>query len=322
MNKKLIVSNIFLILIMICTSVYAAINANLNLTSNKTSLKAGDEFTVTLSLKDLTGITSGVDSIQGYINIDENILEKISFDSIVKDSNDKIIIGSQEVKAYDVNTLDSIEEYGLFFNDTVSGNDYKIVLDLKNKVKTEDLVSIKFKVKSNVKAGDYSDVIKYEMFNLTEGVIGQSADLSESLGIKVITSTNTNTNKNTNIKNNVVNKNTAINNSVSNTNTKNNVVNKNTATNNNVSNTNTKNNVVNKNTAGNTNKNTNVKNTATNKSNTKNNTVVVKNTKDNSIINKIIPAAGEGNTIVLKLLTVVAIVGFVIYAKFKKYKEI
>ena len=31
---------------------------------------------ITLSLKDLEGVADGVDSIQGYINIDENVLEK------------------------------------------------------------------------------------------------------------------------------------------------------------------------------------------------------------------------------------------------------
>jgi hypothetical protein len=56
MNKKLIISNVFLILLMICTSVYAAINANLNLKAQTSNLKAGDEFTVTLSLKDLDGL--------------------------------------------------------------------------------------------------------------------------------------------------------------------------------------------------------------------------------------------------------------------------
>ena len=110
MKKKLIIYNIFTAMIILCTSVYAAINANLNLKAQTSSLKAGDEFTVTLSLKDLTGITSGVDSIQGYINIDENVLEKISFNNIVKDSNDKVKIGSETVSVYDVNTLDTIED--------------------------------------------------------------------------------------------------------------------------------------------------------------------------------------------------------------------
>ena len=289
MNKKLIISNIFLILLMLCTSVYAAINANLNLKTQTTTVEVGEEFTVTLSLKDLEGVTDGVDSIQGYINIDENVLEKISFDSIVKESN-KVKIGNETVSVYDVNTLDTIEDYGLFFNDKVEGNDYKIVIDLKNKVKTEDLVSIKFKVKQDIKAGNYSDIIKYEMFTITEGIIGQSVNLSKSLGINIINSTidntNTNVNKNTNTNKNT-NKNTNIN------------TNKNTN--------------INKNTNTNTNKNVNI-----NK-----NKVQISNKIDNTVTNKIIPAAGESTGItLLKVIVVVTIVGFAIYVKNKKYKEI
>lgn len=310
MNKKLIISNIFLILLMLCTSVYAAINANLNLKGETSNLKAGDEFTVTLSLKDLTGITSGVDSIQGYINIDENVLEKITFDNIVKDSSDKIKIGSETVVAYDVNTLDTIEEYGLFFNDKVSGNDYKIVIDLKNKITTQDLVSIKFKLKSDVKVGDYSDVIKYEMFTVTEGVKGQSDNLSKSLGIKVVEKTFVN-----NVVNVITNKvNTVVNNVSNKVNTTTNKIN--TVINVTVNDNKVKNetNTNKYNTIANTNKINNVNNSV--KLN-----VSISNKTDNTVSNKIIPAAGVTST-VLKVIIVMIIIGFAIYVKYKKYKQI
>ena len=269
---------------MLCTSVYAAINANLNLKTKTTSLKAGDEFTVTLSLKDLEGIKSGVDSIQGYINIDENVLEKINFDSIVKEDG-KVIIGTEKVSAYDVNTLDTIEDTGLFFNDQIEENDYKIVIDLNKKITTEDLVSIKFKVKSNVNAGDYSNVIKYEMFTLTEGVTGQSANLSKSLGIKVVVPTeNKVENKEENkVENKAENK----------------VENK------------AENKVENK-----ANQNKNVNNKSANQ-----NKYTKPSNKDNTLTNKIIPAAGT-SSIMLKVLVVIAIVVFAVYTKYKKYKEI
>ena len=300
MKKKVIMYNIFTAIVILCTSVYAAINANLNLNLESNKIQPGAEFEVTLSLKDLEQIT-GVDSVEGYINIDENVIENIDFSDIVKDENNQIKIGNQIVTVYDMNQTDSMPEYGVFFNgQPISENDCKIIIDLKEKVTTQDLLKIKFKVKNDVEEKTYDDVIKYEMFTITEGITSHGSNLSGSISIEVSDAV-------VNVNNTV---NNTINNTVNNT-TKNTV---NTITNNTT-----------KNTVNNTtNNNKNIVNKANNTANKVVNTsknVVGNNAKDNTLANKILPATGA-TSIIVKVIAVGLLLGFVVYSKYKKYKNI
>ena len=120
MNKKLIIYNIFTAMIILCTSVYAAVNANLKLSLSTNNLKAGDEFEVILSLKDLEEI-DGIDSIEGYINVNENVVEPISFDSIVKDKAGNVL-GNDVVLTTGMKLVVDDDEYTIVVKGDVNGD--------------------------------------------------------------------------------------------------------------------------------------------------------------------------------------------------------
>ena len=81
-KNKLILVQVFIILILLCTSVYAA-STTIGLSASSTSLNKGDTVTVTLSLQDVDS-SKKVESIEGYINYNTNVIEAISVDSIQK----------------------------------------------------------------------------------------------------------------------------------------------------------------------------------------------------------------------------------------------
>ena len=97
MNKKKVVLYIFLTLALVCTSVYATISGNISLSTTEDSVKAGEEMAVTLKITDIT-LAQGIDSVEGYINIDENVLEDLTVDSIVTE-NGKVQICENLLKS-------------------------------------------------------------------------------------------------------------------------------------------------------------------------------------------------------------------------------
>ena len=70
MKKKFLILYIILISIMLCNSVYATLSASLILTSDKSTVKAGEEVIVSINL---TNISDSIASVTGYIDIDENV---------------------------------------------------------------------------------------------------------------------------------------------------------------------------------------------------------------------------------------------------------
>ena len=51
-----------------------------NLTANKTSIKAGEEITVTIGVSDINMGENGINTLEGKINYDTNIFEAITTD--------------------------------------------------------------------------------------------------------------------------------------------------------------------------------------------------------------------------------------------------
>ena len=190
MKKRQVVISVVIMLMLLCTSVYATISGNISLTSSaKDSISAGDEFTVTLSLNNIEG-NSGVTSISGYINVNDNIFEKLTVDSIVTNSEGKVEINSNNVlDVYDSNDEEaSNADTGITFNSNpVSGNgDYRLVIDLENALTSDtDLVTITFKVKDNVAEGNYEDAISYTLFKIYSGTTDKADVISQSLDVNI-----------------------------------------------------------------------------------------------------------------------------------------
>lgn len=190
MKKRQVVISVVIMLMLLCTSVYATISGNISLTSSaKDSISAGDEFTVTLSLNNIKG-NSGVTSISGYINVNENIFEKLTVDSIVTNSEGKVEINSNNVlDVYDSDDEEaSSADTGITFNSNpVSGNgDYRLVIDLENALTSDtDLVTITFKVKDNIAEGNYEDAISYTLFKIYSGTTDKADVISQSLDVNI-----------------------------------------------------------------------------------------------------------------------------------------
>lgn len=304
MKRNLIIYNIFIVLIILCTSVYAATTAKLNLTMtpDNTKLKSGEKLSVKLSLKDFDNDVS-VDTISGYIDINENIIEDLTISNIVRTNatNGTVKIGNEELEVYDVSKIgEGLPEKGIFLmkDPADAEHDYKITIELSsnNKIKTEDIIGIEFKTKDNLSEKTYEDVIKFVGFEATSGWTETVTIENKSTSIEIVAEKNTNTNTSNTTNTNTTNTNT-----------------------NNTNKANTNNNI---NTNKNTNKNTN-SNKATN-TNTKNTSTVNKigtNTKDNTTSNKILPATGT-TSIIVKIIAVGLLLGFIVYAKYKKYKNI
>lgn len=307
MKKRQVVFYVVLLLMLFCTSVYATISGNINITPSKSgSLTAGEEFTVTLSLDNIEA-TSGITAVEGYININENVLEDLTVNSIVTNSDGKVEINSKNI----LNVYDASEEgaenvnTGITFNtEPVSGNgDYRLVIDLADPLTSNtNLVTITFKVKPGVTSGTYNDAISYSLFKIYSGTQEKADVVSKSLNIVVGTpsSGNDNTGNNSN------NANTPVNN---NSNNANNPANNNSNNANNAG----RNEANNANNAAVNNANRN--NISNNGSYNNNNN----NRVDNTVAGGSLP--NTGYKLVILPIIALAIAGFIFYKKYDKYSK-
>lgn len=290
-KNKLILLQLMIAATLICTSVYAAVNTTISLSASGTTVHRGDEITVTLALEDVDS-SKKVESIEGYINYNKDILETVTVDSIEKNENGTVKIGDEELPVEDLTNkteVSSTDSYVAFNGSPSSGNDIKIVIDFKNGISSDvELLKIKFKVKSDAELGTVANAISYEMFQITAGN-ETLPDITKNINLtveKVATEEPDNTPENKPVNNTNTNKNT--NNTVKNTN-------KNTNT--------TKNNAT-KNTNTNTAKQTNSANS----------------NKDNTVAGASIPAAGS--KVVILPVIVLIVLAYISYNKYMKYKNI
>ena len=294
MKKLIMLFQLLMVIILVGTSVYATVNATLDLEVSTNTLKRGDEFTVTLSLKNVDS-ENKVKSISGYVNYDSKVIEEITAKSIVTEEDNTVVIGNEKLTVEDltdrdVNDMPDTSAYIGFNGNPTSDNDTKIVIDFNNGLsEATDLITMKFKVKENATMGEIENAIEYKWFVITAGSEA-SEEISKNVSLTIVIQNDANNKDNTNIN---VHTNTANN---TNTNT-----NKNTNTN---ANTNTNKNVVINNT--NTNKNTNVI------SNT--------NTGDNTVSGTKIPAAGL-RTVIMPII-VFMVLAYVSYRKYLDYKDV
>lgn len=281
-KNKLILVQVFIILILLCTSVYAA-STTIGLSASSTSLNKGDTVTVTLSLQDVDS-SKKVESIEGYINYNTNVIEAISVDSIQKNEDNTVTIGNETLKVEDltnanINEIPTSSSYVAFNGNPSGDNNSRIVIDFQDGITTdEDLLKIDFKVKENATEGKIKDAISYSMFVITTGS-EQSEEITKSVTLTIKSASAGDNNDNNDNNNNNQNKNENTN--------------KNT----------------NRNSNSNTNSNTN-RNSNTNSAG---------NQEDNTV-SGILPATGAKVIIVPAIVLI--ILAIVSYNRYVKYKDI
>ena len=306
-KTKLILLQLFIAFVLISTSVYATVTTTIALSVSEVTAFRGDTIEVVLSLENVEA-NKEIQSVAGYINYDENVIEAITVDSIKKSNTNKVTIGNEELNVEDltnadINDIPTTSAYVAFNGNPTSENDSRIVIDFKDGITTdEDLLTIKFKVKETATIGEVEKAISYSMFVVTAGS-EESEEITKDikLTVKPVNAGNedgnntNNENKNENVNTNTNNENKNVNNTNTNTN---NDAGKNT--NKNASNTNT-----NKNTNTNTNK-------AANNS--------VNNSADNTVSSVKIPAAGA--KVILIPAIILIVLAYVSYNRYMKYKNI
>lgn len=168
MKNKLIVLQVFIVMILICTSVYAAVQATVGVKVSSSTLSRGDTFQATITLSD---VQSGekITGVEGYLIYDKTILEKVTINNILKDSDNKVKIGNDTLPVEDMqeNPTDTGAFVGFNGEPTSGKGDAKILIDFNNAItKDTDLITFEFKVKSDAKIGDIKDVIKFSEFTI------------------------------------------------------------------------------------------------------------------------------------------------------------
>ena len=287
MKKKLfLMFYILIVLILLCTNVFAILTTDLEITTDKTTVKAGEDVIVSISLKN---ISNPIASVQGYLDIDETYLNSISKDMIVVNNDGKIEVSSSSGVS---NTLSfayaptSLVDSDVIFNTSESatnGHDIFFTEDFKTNISKDSVIlKLKLTVKSGISNGELKKVFSISNLVAETTVMGSDTSTSEkSQEMAADISITVNNNEPNNPDNN-----------------------------NNNNNTNTDNNN-NTNTDSNTNKNTNI-NTNTNK-NTNTNT-------DNTVSGTRIPATGA-KTIIIPAI-IICLIGFISYKKYMSYKDV
>ncbi len=296
-KNKLILLQLVIAFTLICTSVYAAVSTTIGLSIDKSTIERGETVSVKLSLKDVDE-NQKVTSVEGYINYNKNVIEPITVDNIEKDEENNVKIGNETLVVEDLtnanaNDISSSSAYIGFNGDPESDNDSKIVIDFNNGITEDtDLLTIKFKVKSDATIGEIKDAISYSMFVITADS-EQSEEITKNINltVKQVTTNPDDGDKDNNTSDDDNTNNTADNDDDEN---KNKNENKNT----------------------NTNTNTNTNGNVNNNPNTNTNT----NTKDNTVSGTKIPAAGA-KVIVLPAIILI-VLAYVSYNKYMKMKGI
>jgi len=196
MKKKFVVLQVLVAVLLICTSVYGALNTTIDLTQSSKTVKQGDKVTVTLSLKDVDS-SKRITSVSGYINYNKNVLDNITVNNIQKNSNGKVNIGNEELAVEDltnatIDNMPSTVAYVGFNGNPTSNNDVRLVIDFNNGITSDvDLLKIDFNVKSNATIGEIKNAISYSMFVISSDS-EQSAEITKNIDLTVQSSNNGN----------------------------------------------------------------------------------------------------------------------------------
>lgn len=293
MRNKLIFLQIFIVIALICTSVYATVETSIGLTVSNSTLNRGDTVEVILSLTNVDS-SKKVTSIDGYINYNKDVIETINYDSIVKNEDNTVNIGNEILPVEDLtnvsrDNMSTSSAYVGFNASPATDNDVRLIIDFNNGLTQDtDLLTMKFKVKSTATIGDIENAISYSMFVITAGA-DRSEEITKNvnLTVKEAGSNNPDNNENRTDNNNVANNN------------------QNVSSNDTVRNENRNSNTSNRN--ANRNTNTNVANRNV-------------NTADNTLSGRNLPATGA-KILIIPAIILVAI-AYISYNKYIKMKGI
>lgn len=327
-KKKLIVLKIFVAIILVCSSVYATLSTTINVTTSNQRVSKGDVVTVKLSLANVDS-SKPVESVEGYINYNTDVIEALSANSIRKNNN-TITIGNQTLPFEDLTNANAsrvpeTSAYVAFNGSPASNNNSKIVIDFKDPITSDvDLLNIDFKVKSDATTGEIENAISYAMFLITSGS-DQTEEITKNITLTITersSDDNNNENKNDNNNGNTNKDNTNANSNKDNTNANSNK--DNTNANSNKGNTNANSNKDNTNAngnKGNTNANSNKGNTNANgNSNKSGGAAASTNNSGSGTANKALPAAGS-KLFILPMFGLLAI-AYIFYNKYMRYEGI
>ena len=165
---KLIILEAIVAMILLCTSVYAAINVNLSFRVTNRELNPGEEFKVRLTLNQIElENNKGITDIEGYINYNDDVIEEITAESITKNADGKVVIGEQVLDFEDLTNIDpdkmssNLEGVVVFNGKPASGNDSKVIIGLKEPITTAtQVLEVTFKIKGT----NESITFKYTAF--------------------------------------------------------------------------------------------------------------------------------------------------------------
>lgn len=307
-KNKLVLLQLVIAFVLISTSVYAAFNTTIALSVSDAKAFRGDTVDVTLSLEGVEA-DKVIQSVEGYINYNSDIIEAINVDSIQKADDNTVTIGGEKLKVEDltnadVNKIPTSTAYVAFNGSPVTDNDSKIVIDFKEGISEDtELLTVRFKVKETAEIGEVENAISYSMFVMTSGS-EKTEEITKNVKVTVqaVPGTEDDSNTNNSVENKVENETENEVKNESKNEVKNEVKNE------------TKNEVKNesKNTNTNTNKNTN--------QNTNKNSNNVVNSADNTVSSVGIPAAGA--KVILIPAIILVILAYVSYNRYMKYKNI
>ena len=294
---KLIILEAIVAMILLCTSVYAAINVNLSFRVTNRELNPGEEFKVRLTLNQIElENNKGITDIEGYINYNDDVIEEITAESITKNADGKVVVGEQVLDFEDLTDLDpdkissNLEGVVVFNGKPASGNDSKVIIGLKEPITTAtQVLEVTFKIKKDAKPGVVEDAVEYKLFEVAAGE-EKTETISQVIPVTVLgesdeTDNTVNNTTNNTVKNEVKNE---IKNEVKNE---------------------VKNNTT-KNTVNNT-----AKNTVTNSNTNKTNTNV-----DNTVASSTLPKTGA--SIIIVPIAGLIVVAYVAYNRYMKYKDV
>lgn len=188
MKRKLLIVYVFVAFVLLCTNVYAAFTMDVSLVPTSEKVKQGSELEVTVKLNN---VSAPLASIEGYINVDENVLEPIS-ESMIK--GDKIPVKADGKTVSDLdyifNPTESDADYDVIFNtkkENIDNNDCLFIMDLRKDIQGNcDIMTLNFKVKEDATISQATQAVKFKVITAMAKNKEKVKDISANLNFEVV----------------------------------------------------------------------------------------------------------------------------------------
>lgn len=190
MKRKLLIVYVFVAFVLLCTNVYAALTMDLSLVPESEKVKQGSDLVIAVKLNN---VSAPIASIEGYINVDENVLEPISSDMI---KGDTIEVKSNGTKVssldYKFNPTSADADYDVIFNtnkSAIENNDCFFIMDLRKNIQGNcDIMTLNFKVKEDATVSQATQAVKFKVSSAVSAADTKDkvTDLSANLSFEVL----------------------------------------------------------------------------------------------------------------------------------------